>query len=203
MERHASWVPVVAILLIVVGVVMLAAPPPAHAFDPQLALALASAAGAITMITVYMIVSNSREKDRAASINRIYNCREPESSGPMGCAGPSRPVPGVSAIAEGPMGAESHTGGGRAPPAEGPMASFGPMPTAAAAAVQSAAAPMFADGRGVSRTESPAGRGFTCPGGQAVGPMGCDGAMAPTSARVAPAGSAFAPTPAPSTYQGQ
>src|SRR4029450_4931320 len=109
MERHASWVPVVAILLIVVGVVMLAAPPPAHAFDPSWALPWP--AGAITMITVYMIVSTSREKDRAASINRIYNCREPESSGPMGCAGPSRPVPGVSAIAEGPMGAESHTAG--------------------------------------------------------------------------------------------
>lgn len=204
MERNASWVPVVAILLIVVGAVTLAAPPPAHAFDPQLALALASAAGAITMITVYLIVSNSREKDRAASFNGIYNCREPESSGPMGCAGPSRPVPGASAIAEGPMGAESHTAGRMAPmPAEGPMASFAPMTTAAAAAVQSAAAPMFADGRDVSRAESPAGRGFTCPGGQPVGPMGCDGAMAPTPTRVAPAGSAFVPAPAPSTYQGQ
>src|SRR4029450_4541683 len=141
MERHASWVSVVAILLIVVGVATLAAPPPAHAFDPQLALALASAAGAITMITVYMIVSNSREKDRAASINRIYNGREPESSGPMGCAGPSRPVPGVSAIAEGPMGAESHTAGRMAPPAEGAMAQFCPTATAPAAGAAARAAP--------------------------------------------------------------
>lgn len=204
MERHASWFSVVAILLVVVGVVTLAAPPPAHAFDPQLALALASAAGAITMITVYLIVSNSREKDRAASFNGIYNCREPESSGPMGCAGPSRPVPGAAAIAEGPMGAETHVAGRTAPASmEGPMASFGPMPTAADAAVQSAAAPMIADGRGAGRTESVAGRGFACVGGLPAGPMGCDGAMAPSTTRVAPAASASAPAAAPSPYQGQ
>ena len=47
MERRSSWLPVVAIVLVVVGLVTLAAPPPAHAFDPQLALALASAAGCL------------------------------------------------------------------------------------------------------------------------------------------------------------
>jgi hypothetical protein len=214
MERHASWVPVVAVMLIVVGLVTLAAPAPAHAFDPQLALALASAAGAITMITVYLIVSNSREKDRAASMNGIYTCREPESSGPMGCAGPSRPVPGASAIAEGPMGAESHTGGGGVPMSTagpmasvgpmstaGPMASVGPMPTAADAALQSAASPMFADGR--SATELRSGRSLMCPGGQAAGPMGCDGAMAPAVGHSTRGSSASAPASMSSPYLGQ
>ena len=43
MERRASWFSVVAIVLIVVGLVTLATPLPAQAFDPQLALALANA----------------------------------------------------------------------------------------------------------------------------------------------------------------
>jgi hypothetical protein len=226
MERHASWVPVVAVMLIVVGLVTLAAPAPAHAFDPQLALALASAAGAITMITVYLIVSNSREKDRAASMNGIYTCREPESSGPMGCAGPSRPVPGASAIAEGPMGAESHTAGGAvAMSTEGPMvsagpmptagptasagpmsaaapmASVGPMPTAADAALQSAASPMIADGR--TATEVRAGRSLVCPGGQSAGPMGCDAAMAPAAGHATRGSSPSAPASMSSPYLGQ
>lgn len=202
MERHASWVPMVAVMLIVVGLVTLAAPAPAHAFDPQLALALASAAGAITMITVYLIVSNSREKDRAASMNGIYTCREPESSGPMGCGGPSRPVPGASAIAEGPMGAESHTGGRTAPmQTEGPMASVGPMPTAADAALQSAASPMIADGR--SATELRSGRNLVCPGGQAAGPMGCDGAMVPAAGHSTRGSSSSAPASMSSPYLGQ
>jgi hypothetical protein len=226
MERHASWVPVVAVMLIVVGLVTLAAPAPAHAFDPQLALALASAAGAITMITVYLVVSNSREKDRAASMSGIYTCREPESAGPMGCAGPSRPVSGASAIAEGPMGAESHTGGGGMPmPTEGPMASVGPMPTAgpmvsagpmptagpmisvgpmpsaADAALQSAASPMFADGRSAAELRS--GRSLVCPGGQAAGPMGCDGAMAPAAGHSTRGSGASAPASMSSPYLGQ
>ncbi|HEX7215892.1 MAG TPA: hypothetical protein VF578_16905 [Methylomirabilota bacterium] len=189
-------------MLIVVGLVTLAAPAPARAFDPQLALALASAAGAITMITVYLIVSNSREKDRAASMNGIYTCREPESSGPMGCGGPSRPVPGASAIAEGPMGAESHTGGGGVPMStEGPMASVGAMPTAADAALQSAASPMFADGR--SATELRSGRSLVCPGGQAAGPMGCDGAMAPAAGHSTRGSSSSVPTSMSSPYLGQ
>lgn len=202
MERHASWVPMVAVMLIVVGLVTLAAPAPARAFDPQLALALASAAGAITMITVYLIVSNSREKDRAASMNGIYTCREPESSGPMGCGGPSRPVPGASAIAEGPMGAESHTAGGAVPMSTaGPMASVGPMPTAADAALQSAASPMFADGR--SATELRSGRSLVCPGGQAAGPMGCDGAMASPAGHSTRGSSSSAPASMSSPYLGQ
>jgi hypothetical protein len=192
----------VAVMLIVVGLVTLAAPAPAQAFDPQLALALASAAGAITMITVYLIVSNSREKDRAASMNGIYTCREPESSGPMGCGGPSRPVPGASAIAEGPMGAESHTGGRTAPmQTEGPMASVGPMPTAADAALQSAASPMIADGR--SATELRSGRNLVCPGGQAAGPMGCDGAMVPAAGHSTRGSSSSAPASMSSPYLGQ
>ena len=205
MEQRASWFPVVAILLIVVGVVTLAAPPPAHAFDPQLALALASAAGAIALITGYLIVSNSRDKERSASFNSIYTCRGPESSGPMGCAGPTRPGQGgVSAMADGPMGADSRVAGRTAPmQTEGPMASFGPLPTAADAALQSAAAPMIADGRGASRTESLAGRGFACPGGQPAGPMGCDGPMAPASVHSTRASSASAPASMSSPYQGQ
>ncbi|HEY7038391.1 MAG TPA: hypothetical protein VID28_06040 [Methylomirabilota bacterium] len=204
MKRHASWVSVVALVLIVVGVVTLAAPPPAQAFDPQLALALASAAGAITMITVYLIVSNSREKDRATSMNGIYTCREPESSGPMGCAGSARPVPGAAAIAEGPMGAEMHAAGRATPmPTEGPMVSFGPMPTAADAALQSAASPMIADSRSAIRTEPLAGRSVACSGGQPAGPMGCDDATVSPSGRVAPAAGAFAPLPTPPTQPGQ
>lgn len=203
MEPHASWFPLVAILLVVVGLVTLAAPPPAHAFDPQLALALASAAGAIALITGYLIVSNSREKQRAASFDGIYTCRQPESSGPMGCAGPSRPVPAAAAsMAEGPMGGDSRTGGWMAPmQTEGPMASMGPMPTAAEAAFQSAGRPMFADGR--PATESPSGRSLVCPGGQAAGPMGCDGAMAPASGHSTRPSSASAPASTSSPYQSQ
>jgi hypothetical protein len=221
MERHASWFPLVAILLVVVGIVTLAAPPPAQAFDPQLALALASAAGAIALITGYLIVSNSREKQRAASFDGIYTCRQPESSGPMGCSGPSRPVPAASAsVTEGPMGGESRAGGwttprqtespmvgdGRAsgwtmpPQTESPMASMGPMPTAAEAAFQSAASPMIAGGR--PATESRAGRSL-CPGGGAAGPMGCDGAMAPAPVHSPRASGASAPTSTSSRYQSQ
>lgn len=203
MERHASWFPPIAILLIAVGIVTLAAPPPAHAFDPQLALALASAAGAIALITGYLIVSNSREKERTASFGGIYTCREAESSGPMGCAGPSRPGPGAAApMAEGPMDADGRTAGWTAPmQTDGPMASIGRMPTAAEAAVQSAATPMIADGRGTTPIESFAGRGFACPGGQASGPMGCGGPMAPTS--VTSGRPASVPPSVPSPYPSQ
>ncbi|HEU4439408.1 MAG TPA: hypothetical protein VFT36_09155 [Methylomirabilota bacterium] len=199
MERRSSWLPVVAIVLVVVGLVTLAAPPPAHAFDPQLALALASAAGAIALITGYLIVSNSREKERAASFDGIYTCRDVESSGPMGCAGPPRPAAAPpAAMAEGPMGGDDRTGGGRVPMrTEGPMASIGPMPTAAEAALQSASSPMVADGR--AATESRSGRSLVCPGGQAAGPMGCDGAMA----HPARASGASAPASMSSPYQGE
>ena len=108
MER-ASWFPMVAVILILVGLVTLAAPPPAQAFDPQLALALASAAGAIALIVGYLIVSNSREKQKAASLEGIYTCGEREASSPMGCggkgSGSSEPV-AVAAAPQSPMSAD-------------------------------------------------------------------------------------------------
>ena len=90
MERHASWFQLIAVILMVVGLLGLAAPEPAHAMDPQLILAMASAAGAIALIVGYLIVSNSREKHRSASMEGIYTCAEREANGPMGCGrGPS------------------------------------------------------------------------------------------------------------------
>jgi len=61
MERHASWFQLIAIVLVVVGLVGLAVPEPAHAMDPQLILALASAAGAIALIVGYVGVSGTLE----------------------------------------------------------------------------------------------------------------------------------------------
>ncbi|HTI52828.1 MAG TPA: hypothetical protein VMC04_01255 [Verrucomicrobiae bacterium] len=87
MERHAAWFQLVAVVLVVVGMVTLAAPAPAHAMDPQLILAMASAAGAIALIVGYLIVSNGREKQKAASLEGVYACGEREASGPMGCGG--------------------------------------------------------------------------------------------------------------------
>jgi hypothetical protein len=108
MERHAPWFPLVATVLVVVGLVTLAAPPPAHAFDPQLALALASAAGAIALIVGYLIVSNGREKQRAASLEGVYTCAETEAAGPMGCGGPAKPAPvAVATAPESPMAPDS------------------------------------------------------------------------------------------------
>lgn len=91
MERHAPWFQVLAVVLLVVGLVTLAAPAPAQAMDPQLILALASAAGAIALIVGYLIVANGREKQRAASLEGIYACSGSEANGPMGCGGPAGP----------------------------------------------------------------------------------------------------------------
>ncbi len=108
MERHAPWFPLVAVALIVVGLVALVAPPPAHAFDPQLALALASAAGAVALVVGYLIVANGRESKRAASLEGIYACTSHEADGPMGCGGPggSAPTEVVAEVPESPMAAD-------------------------------------------------------------------------------------------------
>lgn len=91
MERHATWFQLVAVVLVVVGMATLAAPAPAHAMDPQLILAMASAAGAIALIVGYLIVSNVREKQKSASLEGVYTCGEREASGPMGCGGKASP----------------------------------------------------------------------------------------------------------------
>lgn len=101
MERHAAWFPLVAVVLVVVGMVTLAAPVPAHAMDPQLILAMASAAGAIALIVGYLIVSNGREKQKAASLEGVYTCGEREASGPMGCGG--KASPGAVEVAAAPQ----------------------------------------------------------------------------------------------------
>jgi hypothetical protein len=139
MERHARWFPLVAVALIVVGLVTLASPPPAQAFDPQLALALASTAGAIALVVGYLIVANGRENKRAASLEGIYACTNREADGPMGCGGPGSPAPSaVAAAPESPMVSDGRVGsrtdtaaavtqacpGGRA---AGPMGCDGPM----------------------------------------------------------------------------
>jgi len=116
MKRHTPWIQFVAVVLVIVGLVTLAAPAPAHAMDPQLMLALASAAGAIALIVGYLIVANGRERQRAASLEGIYTCGDREASGPMGCGGPgssdSAPVAVATAAAsESPMATE----GGNAP----------------------------------------------------------------------------------------
>jgi len=107
MERHAPWFQLVAVVLVVVGLVTLAAPAPANAMDPQLILALASAAGAVALVVGYLIVANNRESKRAASLEGVYACTNSEASGPMGCVGPSKPR-SVAAIAapESPMAAD-------------------------------------------------------------------------------------------------
>jgi len=107
MERHAPWFQLLAVVLVVVGLVTLAAPTPAHAMDPQLILALASAAGAVALVVGYLIVANNRESKRAASLEGVYACTNSEASGPMGCVGPSKPG-SVAAITapESPMAAE-------------------------------------------------------------------------------------------------
>ena len=101
MERHAAWFQLVAVVLVVVGMVTLAAPVPAHAMDPQLILAMASAAGAIALIVGYLIVSNGREKQKAASLEGVYTCGEREASGPMGCGG--KASPGAVEVAAAPQ----------------------------------------------------------------------------------------------------
>jgi hypothetical protein len=107
MERHAPGFQLVAIVLVVVGLVGLAAPPPAHAMDPQLILALASTAGAIALVVGYLIVANRRQNQKTASFEGVYACGEREAGGPMGCAAGAGPEPiAVAATAEAPMTAE-------------------------------------------------------------------------------------------------
>ena len=73
--------------------------------DPQLMLAMASAAGAIALIVGYLIVANGREKQRAASLEGIYTCSDREASGPMGCGGPGsdKSAPAAFATAAAPQ----------------------------------------------------------------------------------------------------
>jgi hypothetical protein len=110
MDRHASWFPLVALVLVVVGLVTLAAPPPAQAFDPQLALALASAAGAVALIVGYLIVANGRDRQRAASLEGVYTCSDQEAASPMGCGGPgsagAAAPSALTAVLDGPMVAQ-------------------------------------------------------------------------------------------------
>ena len=140
MERHAPWFQLLAVGLVVVGLVSLGAPAPAQAMDPQLILALASAAGAVALIVGYLIVANGREKQRAASLEGAYACSGSEANGPMGCAGPSGPERiAVAAAPEGPMSADGRVVAGTAgsfqslahvcPGAQsaGPMGCGGPM----------------------------------------------------------------------------
>lgn len=103
MERHATWFQLVAVVLVVVGMATLAAPAPAHAMDPQLILAMASAAGAIALIVGYLIVSNVREKQKSASLEGVYTCGEREASGPMGCGKASPGAVEVAAASGSPQ----------------------------------------------------------------------------------------------------
>ena len=159
MERHAPWFQLVAVVLAVVGLVTLAAPAPAQAMDPQLILALASAAGAIALIVGYLIVANGREKQRAASLEGIYACSSSEANGPMGCGGPAGPEPALAtALPEVPMVAASRT----AQPAEafqtlahacpggqsaGPMGCGGPTNSAPASSATASPTPAPVQGQ--------------------------------------------------------
>ena len=146
MDRPASWFPLVALVLVVVGLVTLAAPPPAQAFDPQLALALASAAGAVALIVGYLIVANGRDRERSASLQGVYTCTDQEAAGPMGCGGPgadaSRPPAAVAAMPDGPMVAQ----GGATPSFDSPGRLGQPCPAGQAAGPMGcgAAEPVYA-----------------------------------------------------------
>jgi hypothetical protein len=158
MERHTPWFQLVAVVLVLVGLLTLAAPAPAHAMDPQLMLAMASAAGAIALIVGYLIVANGREKQRAASLEGIYTCGDREASGPMGCGGPgsgqSAAAVATAAAPESPMATEGRSAArpaalaalGSCPSgqASGPMGCGGPMglePVYSGAAATPAALP--------------------------------------------------------------
>ena len=148
MERRTPWFQVMAVVLVVVGLLTLAAPAPVHAMDPQLMMAMASAAGAIALIVGYLIVANGRDKQRQASLEGIYTCHDREASGPMGCGGPGSDKPTASAaFAPAPAAAPESpmaTEGGAAPrstafagldscprgQASGPMGCGGPMESA-------------------------------------------------------------------------
>jgi hypothetical protein len=191
MERHTPWFQVVAVVLVVVGLLTLAAPTPAPAMDPQLMLAMASAAGAIALLVGYLIVANGRDKQRAASLEGIYTCSEREVSGPMGCGGPGSGKPARAAYApsaapESPMASEAGTSAAYTPSAapESPMAS---------------------EEGAATRPTAIAGLA-SCPPSQATGPMGCD---APAASRPSlSVGSGFssagpAPAALPPAVQGQ
>ncbi|MEX2223141.1 MAG: hypothetical protein WEG40_15220 [Candidatus Rokuibacteriota bacterium] len=153
MERRAPWFQLVAVVLLVVGLIALAAPSPAHAMDPQLMLALASAAGAIALIVGYLIVANGRDHQRAASLEGIYACSDREASGPMGCGGPTSAAGGapaaIAAAPESPMVAD-----GRIAPRTDGLAALthacaagqvaGPMGCGGSEPVYSASAPTVA-----------------------------------------------------------
>lgn len=164
MKRHTPWFQLVAVVLVLVGLVTLAAPAPAQAMDPQLMLAMASAAGAIALIVGYLIVANGRDKQRGASLEGIYACGDQEASGPMGCGapGPARSAPAALAAApEGPMAADGRIASrtdalaGLAPAcpagqASGPMGCGGPMglePVHASASSAPAALPSAVQGQ--------------------------------------------------------
>jgi hypothetical protein len=145
MERRTPWFQLVAAVLVIVGLVTLAVPAPAQAMDPQLIMAMASAAGAIALIVGYLIVANGREKERAASLEGIYACTDQEAAGPMGCAGPvsakSGPASAVVATPRSPMVADgrsagraeaSRVSGCPAGLAAGPMGCVAPEPVYAA-----------------------------------------------------------------------
>ena len=158
MERHTPRFQLVAIVLVVIGLVTLAAPEPAHAMDPQLILAMASAAGAIALIVGYLIVANGREKNKAASLEGVYACREREASGPMGCGGNASPdsiaVAAAPSAPQSPMAADPRftaradaliaiaqsCAGGQA---SGPMGCGGPMGTEPRYSSSSSPAPAF------------------------------------------------------------
>jgi len=139
MERHAPWFQLLAVGLVVVGLVSLGAPAPAQAMDPQLILALASAAGAVALIVGYLIVANGREKQRAASLEGAYACSGSEANGPMGCAGPAGSgAVAVAAAPESPMATDGRVASGSGPlqslaqacsggQSAGPMGCGGPM----------------------------------------------------------------------------
>ena len=158
MERHTPWFQLVAVVLVVVGLLTLAAPAPAHAMDPQLMLALASAAGAIALIVGYLIVANGREKQRAASLEGIYTCGDREASGPMGCVGPGSDKSSPAAVAttaapESPMAIEA----GNAPRSTS-LAALGSCPSGQASGPMGCGGPMGVEPVFSSTAAGPAAR---------------------------------------------
>jgi hypothetical protein len=178
MERRAPWFRLVAVVLVVVGLVMVAAPTPAQAWSPQLVLGVASAAGAIALVTAYLIVANSREKQKTAALEGVYACGASEAAGPMGCGSPMGREPVAVA------GAPDRT-------PESPMMADGRGVSRSGAVPQDS--PMIGDGRSVAQSEVSQSFLPTCPGGRPAGPMGCDG---PSSAPTRAAAGSSAPSAA-------
>lgn len=156
MERHTPWFQLVAVLLVMVGLFTLAAPAPAHAMDPQLMLAMASAAGAIALIVGYLIVANGREKQRAASLEGIYTCADREASGPMGCGGPGLDKSASSAFAattapQSPMAGEVGSA-----PRPAALAALGSCPSGQASGPMGCGGPMGLEAGHASAAPAPA-----------------------------------------------